>query len=471
MKSSRNYSAPYTATSFKNYLADTSLTLATCWRLVAKSGKVVAATSHTRDLTLPAYPNVTFLTTQGVVPSAVDAEAGLSSAGLEADGIFKVDVIDEESVSNGDWDASYFEIFLINYDVPAMGEMVMFAGYIGNVKTYGQRFRAEGRPLSSKAGQEIGQLYTPKCTVRNLGDNRCKVNLTLPAAGDGGVITVNGTVTEGGSNIEFSDSSRNQVTGYFDYGIVEFTSGTLKGKQSEIRSYIGTGTRAASSAITVSDSSWKWSSTNPAGWELPSYNDAGWSPSIEQAVNGAIPWNTIVNFPSGSPAKWIWSNYSINLPNAVNATRYFRKTFTPNVSNATLTITADDNYVAYLNGVQIATGANWHKVQIVTLNLNVNAVNVLAIQATNAGLVDAPNNPGGILAHIAFAPYQLSTGTSGIFKLQTPMSRVIPVGTTYTVVRGCNRTWEVCKSVFGNLKNFRGFPFVPGIEKAYKVNR
>lgn len=468
MKSARNYTAPYTSTSFKDYLQGSTLTLATCWRLVAKSGKTVAATSHTKDLTLTAYPNIVFKSAQGVVPSAVDNEAGLGSAGLEVDGVFAVDVISEESILNGDWDAAYFEVFTINYETPAMGEYVMFAGYIGNVKTYGQRFRAEGRPLSSKATQEIGMLYTPKCTVRLLGDSRCKlvVDGSVNAA-DGLPIRVTGTVTTGGSNVEFSDSSKNLPTGFFDYGILEFTSGVLAGKQSEIRSFIGTG--QVQNLTYVTDSSWKWSATNPAGWNTAGYSDAGWSNSYEQASIGAALWGYVANFPA-STAKWIWSHYTVGT--AGSGTLYFRKTFTPNVTSATITIAADNTYTLYVNGVSIGTGNNYLNAQTYTVSLNAGVTNVIAVAATNVANANPSSvNPAGLLAQVDFAPYIPPSGTAGSFRLQTPMSRIIPAGTTYVATRGCDRTWETCNNVYDNLINFRGFPFVPGVEKAYKVNR
>lgn len=299
MKIARNFSSPYNENSFKEYMQGSSLTLATCWKLTSVEGRVVAATSHTRDIVLAEHDGRTFISAQGVVPSAVDNEAGLSSAGLEVDAVFAVNIIDEESIAAGDWDSAFFEVFLVNYSDLAMGEMVMFAGYLGEIKTYGERFRAEGKPLSNKASQEIGDVFTAKCTVEVLGDSRCKKNIDIGQnAEDGGPITVTGTVTTAGV-MEFVDSSRTQLSGYFDYGVIEFTSGIFEGKKAEVRSYI----------------------------------------------------------------------------------------------------------------------------------------------------------------------------TGGTFKLQIPMTREIPVGTTYTATRGCDRTWTTCKNVFNNLINFRGFPFVPGIEKAYKINR
>lgn len=235
----RNWASPYTATSLKDFLADATLTLATCWKLIPTTGVAIGATSHTQDIVLDGHSGIVFQTKQGVIPSATDSEAGLGSAGLEVDAVFQSSLITEESVASGDWDNAFFEVFIINYKALKMGEMVMFAGYIGDVKTYGTRFRAEGRPLTAKATQQIGKLFVPKCIARNLGDSDCKVNLTVPAVGDSGVITVTGTTTGGVSNILFTDSSRTEADGYFTNGIVTFTSGLLSGRSSEVKSFSG----------------------------------------------------------------------------------------------------------------------------------------------------------------------------------------------------------------------------------------
>jgi uncharacterized phage protein (TIGR02218 family) len=454
-------------------MQDAGITLATCWKLVSPANVIVGATSHTRDLILSGHPGVTFLSSQGVVPSAVDNEAGLGSAGLEVDAMFAVNVIDEESIVSGSWDESYFEVFVLNYMAPQMGELIMFAGTIGEIRTYGQRFRAEGRPLTSKAGLDVGLLYTPKCTVVALGDARCKLNLAANAPGDGGVITVTGTVTGSATNQQFFDSAQSQPSSYFDYGILTFTSGVLNGKQSEIRSFSGTGTSNSTRTRIVTDNTWRWNSTNPAGWNTTAgFNDSAWTLATSMGTNGVYPWGTVNNFPSDSTAQWIWSRNSVDTN--VPETRYFRKVFTPNVSSGTLRVTCDDDCTVYVNGTSLGTsGNNWHVPQTFAISgLTVGVPNLIAIQATNASITATPTgNPAGLLVDVELAPYIQTVGGGGTFQLQTAMTRIIPIGTTYTAIRGCDRTFQTCKNVYGNLLNFRGFPFVPGIEKAYKVNQ
>jgi len=149
---------------------------------------------------------------------------------------------------------------------------------------------------------------------------------------------------------------------------------------------------------------------------------------------------------------------------------YFRKTFTPNVASGVLTIAVDNSYTVYLNGVSIGTGSNYQVSQTYALSLNIGVPNVIAIAAVNQTVPITVINPAGVLVDIKLAPYA-PVGGGGTFRLQTPMSRIIPAGTTYTAIRGCDRTWQTCKGTYNNLINFRGFPFVPGIEKAYKINR
>lgn len=458
-------------------------TLATCWKLVSKPNslgliRTVVATSHTRDLVLSGHPNLVFLSAQGVVPSAVDTETGLNSAGLEVDAVFVVDVLSEESIASGDWDSAYFEVFVVNYEVPTMGELIMFAGYIGDVKTYGDRFRAEGRPLSSKATQQIGNLYVPKCIARNLGDSKCKVPLVNPAqpitnippataAGDGGVITIFGTVTGGNSNVEFLDSAIAFTHNYFNYGIVQFTSGVLAGRMSEVQNFIGSATSTTSKLVT--DASWKFSPTLFSGWDTVGYNDSGWSYAVDEGAFGVYPYGTIAGFPAGSTAHWIWSSYTLTPPNHVTGTFYFRKKFTPNVSSATLVLACDNIATVYLDGVEVAMNDWWHTPTTVQLSFTAGAEHVLAVRGVNS-TGGAGWNPAGLVIDVTFAAYT-PAGSGGTFQLAAPMPRIIEVGTTYKAIRGCDRAWETCKNIYGNLINFRGYPFVPGIEKAYRVNR
>ncbi|MFM9889620.1 MAG: DUF2163 domain-containing protein [Rickettsiales bacterium] len=51
------------------------------------------------------------------------------------------------------------------------------------------------------------------------------------------------------------------------------------------------------------------------------------------------------------------------------------------------------------------------------------------------------------------------------FTLVLPMPNAIAVGDTFTAIAGCDKTFFTCYSKFANAVNFRGEPYVPGMDK------
>ncbi len=58
-----------------------------------------------------------------------------------------------------------------------------------------------------------------------------------------------------------------------------------------------------------------------------------------------------------------------------------------------------------------------------------------------------------------------SASSGGRFILALPMPYPILVGDSYSMTHGCDKTSATCSSRFANIINFRGEPFVPGIDK------
>lgn len=63
----------------------------------------------------------------------------------------------------------------------------------------------------------------------------------------------------------------------------------------------------------------------------------------------------------------------------------------------------------------------------------------------------------------ATATIRLHTLANGVntFALVAPMNAAPHVGDNFTVFPGCDKTMATCSNRFGNLQNFRGWPFVP----------
>jgi uncharacterized phage protein (TIGR02218 family) len=48
-----------------------------------------------------------------------------------------------------------------------------------------------------------------------------------------------------------------------------------------------------------------------------------------------------------------------------------------------------------------------------------------------------------------------------------PLPNVPGAGDTFTIVAGCDKTFETCKAKYDNIANFRGFPHLPGSDFSY----
>lgn len=54
---------------------------------------------------------------------------------------------------------------------------------------------------------------------------------------------------------------------------------------------------------------------------------------------------------------------------------------------------------------------------------------------------------------------------NGRIVLWEPFSEPIAPGTTARILPGCDRKASTCQAKFGNIQNFRGFPFIPGSDE------
>jgi uncharacterized phage protein (TIGR02218 family) len=43
-----------------------------------------------------------------------------------------------------------------------------------------------------------------------------------------------------------------------------------------------------------------------------------------------------------------------------------------------------------------------------------------------------------------------------------PMAAIVAPGDAFVVTAGCDKSFATCRDRYGNFKNFRGFPHIPG---------
>lgn len=209
----------------KTHLAQDVTTLATCWKMTRRDATVMGFTDHDRDIV---FDGVTYEAATGFTPTAVESSAALNVDNLDMEGLLDAAAITEEDIMAGRYDFAEVEVFMVNYADSGQGRMILRTGWLGEVTLKGGRFVAELRGLSQHLAQRVGEIYSPACRA-SLGDARCGVNL----AG----FTVSGTVTAASGNSGFTDSAREEDTGYFSFGVVTFTSGANAGLSMEIKEF------------------------------------------------------------------------------------------------------------------------------------------------------------------------------------------------------------------------------------------
>ncbi len=151
------------------------------------------------------------------------------------------------------------------------------------------------------------------------------------------------------------------------------------------------------------DTSWKQTLSPGSGWQNVGYNDSSWNPAVDEGAPPTAPWGGMA-LPPNSPAHWIWY-YASNNGNDFS-TVYFRRTFVAQATESmTLSMTADNLFTAYLNGVQVCSGNNWPVFSVCPITVTAGTTYVLAVQTTNQG------GPGGLLGDLRGAGAACSAGT------------------------------------------------------------
>ena len=202
-------------------------TLARCWKLARRDGVVMGFTDHDRDLVIDA---VTYRAGTGFTSSEAASRFDLSVDGAEISGALADDSLTDADLAAGRYDAARVETWLVDWSDPSLNVLTA-RGTLGEVRREGQAFTAELRGLADLLSQQSGRLYTAKCGA-DLGDIRCKVDLTDPALrGTGAIAAVDGTSIFVASGLDgFADM-------WFSAGHLTWSSGANAGLSIEVKQH------------------------------------------------------------------------------------------------------------------------------------------------------------------------------------------------------------------------------------------
>ncbi|UTC29886.1 hypothetical protein BAJUN_02800 [Bajunvirus bajun] len=152
-------------------------TLCTCMTIRRRDGKVLTFTDHDQPVDVA---GTLFLPYHSFSRTSVSSTLELDVDGLELIGILNSTAVSREDIAAGDFDGADVEVFVVDYEMPEIGKVILRIGTIGEiVANEDGTFEAEVRGLSQVYTFRIGESYTPECRA-NLGDRRCKVPIEPP---------------------------------------------------------------------------------------------------------------------------------------------------------------------------------------------------------------------------------------------------------------------------------------------------
>ncbi len=213
---------------FQAHLDEGTTTLAWCWRLKRRDGAVFGFTDHDR---VPAFAGTSFEPETGFAASEIRNLGDLSVDAQDVQGALRSDRITETDIADGLWDNAAVEVWLVNWQAVSQ-RVLMRRGSIGEIRRGRHAFTAEVRALAHLLNQPVGRTFQYFCDA-TLGDARCGVNLgALFYRGTGSV-----TATIGDRRFTVATGLGAFASGWFDFGVVEWTSGANAGRRAEVASH------------------------------------------------------------------------------------------------------------------------------------------------------------------------------------------------------------------------------------------
>jgi len=207
------------------HLDGETTTMARLVKITRQDGTVLGLSNHDRDLTVD---GVSYRAREGMTPAVLTQISTLKTNDFEIEGVLDSASLLEEDLRAGLYDNAKIEVFLMNWAAPEQGAVKLRQGWLGEVKWVGGRFEASLRGMADLLQRRVGDIYTPECR-HDFGDSKCCIALAA--------LTVSGSVAQTLDATSFLDNSRGEETGYFDGGMLTWTSGANAGQSVEIKSW------------------------------------------------------------------------------------------------------------------------------------------------------------------------------------------------------------------------------------------
>ena len=199
-------------------------TLCYCWKLIRKDGVVSGYTDHDRSLTVD---GVLYKPNSGFTAKEAETALGLTIGNSEIEGALDDAEITAADLSAGVYDRASVTLYLVNWNTPTEFALLRTA-YIARIEQADGVWRAELEGDAADLTVKRGRLYRKECDAQ-LGDSKCRVNLSLLS------FTGNGTIGAVRSTTDFEAAGMTGFeSGWFADGLIQWTSGLDNGETARI---------------------------------------------------------------------------------------------------------------------------------------------------------------------------------------------------------------------------------------------
>jgi len=211
----------------QTHLGGVVLSLCLLVKVTRQDGDVLGFTGHDQNLTLD---GVTYESTSAVNASSVRSTQTSGIDNLEIIGLLQSARITDTDLLAGLYDAADVEVSVANWADLSAGTLILLTGSIGEITFSDGTYTAELRGLMQRLNQQVGDVTSPACRVKQLGDAECKVNLALYQFSRTVYSVTSATVLTFDADSSASDT--------YTYGRVLFTSGANAGIEREVKRHI-----------------------------------------------------------------------------------------------------------------------------------------------------------------------------------------------------------------------------------------
>lgn len=213
----------------QSYMGREVLGLCQCWKITRRDGAILRFTDHDRQIL---FEGELYYPTGGANQSATQKQTGFRSRNRDMIGVLTSAAITDDDLRAGRYQDAQVDIYLITWEDGATSEYFLHDVYwIDDITFNDGDYTATLTSVTSFLEKDVGGIITRDCR-HNLGDARCQVAL--------GPFTTTGEVTAVVAQRLRVETDLTDDDGYYNNGVLTWTSGANDGLAVEIRSSVQT---------------------------------------------------------------------------------------------------------------------------------------------------------------------------------------------------------------------------------------